>query len=143
MLGEIVDGVMVPNRLGQMAGENLLAIPRHVKEADVRKYIVMPNHVHMILSIKADVSAASGGTQRPRSSLSVCDKSKQIVPKTIQLLKASVSRSSQAEALWQSRYYDHIIRGEDDYQKIWQYIDTNPIKWELDRFYRRMTRVPE
>ena len=37
--------------------------------------------------------------------------------------------------IWQRSYHDHIIRGENDYQKIWEYIDTNPLKWELDCFY--------
>ncbi len=37
--------------------------------------------------------------------------------------------------LWQRSFHDHIIRGESDYQKIWQYIDTNHLKWERDKFY--------
>ena len=37
--------------------------------------------------------------------------------------------------LWQKSYHDHIIRGEADYKKIWEYIDTNEIKWEEDCFY--------
>ena len=37
--------------------------------------------------------------------------------------------------LWQRSYYDHIIRGEKDYQKIWEYIDTNHLKWESDCFF--------
>lgn len=37
--------------------------------------------------------------------------------------------------LFQQSFHDHIIRSEKDYQKIWEYIDTNPIKWELDCFY--------
>lgn len=37
--------------------------------------------------------------------------------------------------LWQRGYYDHIIRNEQEYQKIWQYIDENPIKYEEDEYY--------
>lgn len=37
--------------------------------------------------------------------------------------------------LWQARSYDHIVRNEQDYQRIRQYIDTNPAKWQEDRFY--------
>ena len=37
--------------------------------------------------------------------------------------------------IWQRSYYDHIIRNERDYLEIWQYIDENPLKWELDCFY--------
>ena len=38
-------------------------------------------------------------------------------------------------SIWQRSYHDHIIRGEKDYQKIWEYIDTNVIRWEKDCFY--------
>ncbi len=38
-------------------------------------------------------------------------------------------------SIWQRSFYDHIIRGEKDYQKIWEYIDTNVIRWEQDCFY--------
>jgi len=37
--------------------------------------------------------------------------------------------------VWQKLFHDHIIRNEKDYQKIWEYIDTNPFKWEEDCFY--------
>ena len=39
--------------------------------------------------------------------------------------------------IWQRSFYDHIIRNEQDYLDIWQYIDTNPQKWEEDCFYRK------
>ena len=38
-------------------------------------------------------------------------------------------------SIWQWSYHDHIIRDERDYQKIWEYIDNNSIKWKLDCFY--------
>jgi len=38
-------------------------------------------------------------------------------------------------SVWQKLFYDHIIRGEKDYKEIWEYIDNNPLKWELDRFF--------
>ena len=39
------------------------------------------------------------------------------------------------KTLWQRSFHDHIIRGEKDYLEIWNYIDTNPQKWETDCFY--------
>jgi hypothetical protein len=38
-------------------------------------------------------------------------------------------------SIWQRSYHDHIIRGEKDYQKIWEYIYTNVLRWEKDSFY--------
>ncbi|MBC7765822.1 MAG: transposase, partial [Hyphomonadaceae bacterium] len=38
--------------------------------------------------------------------------------------------------VWQRSYHDHIIRNENDYLKIWQYIDTNALKWQDDCYYQ-------
>ena len=43
--------------------------------------------------------------------------------------------NTHSDKIWQRSYHDHIIRDEKDYHKIWEYIDTNPLKWELDCFY--------
>lgn len=41
--------------------------------------------------------------------------------------------------LWQRSFYDHIIRSEADYLRIWDYIDTNPAKWAEDCYYESET----
>ncbi|MCH5300636.1 MAG: hypothetical protein J1E56_04880 [Ruminococcus sp.] len=38
-------------------------------------------------------------------------------------------------SIWQRSYYDHIIRGEKDYLEVWEYIENNPQKWQLDCYY--------
>ncbi len=38
-------------------------------------------------------------------------------------------------SIWQRSYYDHVIRNEKDYEKIWEYIDTNVLKWKNDCYY--------
>ena len=52
----------------------------------------------------------------------------------IRSFKTMVTKET-GHSIWQSSYHDHIIRDERDYQKIWEYIDTNVIKWEKDCFY--------
>jgi REP element-mobilizing transposase RayT len=69
-----------------------------------------------------------GGTSRTPSPTNA------IIPALISTFKRFTSRQA-GHRLWQRSYHDHIIRGEADYRKIWQYIDTNPQKWELDRYY--------
>ena len=39
-----------------------------------------------------------------------------------------------AGKLWQRNYYEHIIRNEQSYQKISEYIINNPAKWNDDTF---------
>lgn len=105
---------------GRIAERNLLAIPQHFPHVKVDKYVVMPNHIHAILVIEG------AGSERacPFPTLST----------VVGSYKSSVSRDA-GFPIWQKSFYDHVIRNETDYQMIWQYIENNPLKWELDRFY--------
>ena len=47
----------------------------------------------------------------------------------------AAGRGLKAGRLWQRGYYDHIVRSENDFLRIWTYIDNNPMRWELDRYY--------
>ena len=55
--------------------------------------------------------------------------------------KSRVTKTVRAEGrfanapLWQPRYYDHVVRDEDDYERIWAYIDNNPARWRDDELY--------
>ena len=55
--------------------------------------------------------------------------------KTFSARKINLVRGTPGKPLWQRGFYDHIIRNEADYLRIWQYIDTNPAKWEEDEYY--------
>ena len=89
------------------------------------KYVIMPNHIHMIVVIGCDGAERS----RPFPTLST----------VIGQYKSGVSRNIHSICpdfkIWQKSFHDHIIRNENDYQMIWQYIDTNPATWENDCFY--------
>lgn len=56
------------------------------------------------------------------------------VSQIVKQLKEVTTKSLHC-ALWQKSFYDHIIRGETDYLRIWQYIDANPAKWREDCYY--------
>ena len=105
---------------GMIAEKNLLAIPTHFPHIQIDQYVIMPNHIHAILSIcKAETERAC-----PFPTIST----------VIGSYKSSVSKEA-GFPVWQTSFYDHVIRNETDYQMIWQYIENNPLKWELDRFY--------
>lgn len=83
----------------------------------IDKYIIMPNHIHLIVILDD-----SGGHRNPP------------LQNVIGQLK-SYTTNRFGNTLWQRSYHDHIIRGEEDYRKIWEYIDTNVLRWEQDCFY--------
>jgi REP element-mobilizing transposase RayT len=95
-------------------------------------YVIMPNHVHMILIVDSEngtSSVTSDGTPRAASP------TKAVIPKVINSFKGLTTKKA-GFALWQRSYYDHVIRDEEDYLHVAEYIETNPIKWKLDRLYR-------
>ncbi|MEG2711330.1 MAG: transposase [Clostridia bacterium] len=94
-------------------------IAAHYPCISVPKYVVMPNHIHMILVVAND----GGRAMRAPTLATVLNQMKGYVTKQIGF------------SPWQKLYHDHIIRNEREYQKIWDYIDTNPSKWEEDCFY--------
>lgn len=106
--------------LGKTVNETIQDIPNHYPGVSVDKYVVMPNHIHMILRLEENGRMISA----PTKSIS-----------TIIGQMKRVSSKLAGRPLWQRGFYDHIIRDEADYLRIWDYIDTNPAKWKEDEYY--------
>ena len=88
----------------------------------VDKYVIMPNHIHVIICLEAE----QGGQSRPP------------LQRVIQRFKSISTRrcwNLGLKTLWQRSFYDHVIRSKEDYLHIWQYIDDNPAKWAEDKYY--------
>ena len=126
--GNIVGQGLAPaeNRLsiyGQIAEEQLLLLENRYQNIKIDKYVIMPNHIHIIISI----NNTAGASPRPTISNIIC---------TYKSLTSRICRQNGLKSkLFQSSFYDHIIRNEQDYNEIWQYIENNPQKWSEDRFY--------
>ena len=93
---------------------------RHYPAVSVGHYVVMPNHVHILLQIKSDfdgrrIAAPTGST-------------------VINQMKGYVSRTI-GHSIWQKGFYDHVVRTDADYREIWNYIEGNPSKWREDKLY--------
>ena len=54
--------------------------------------------------------------------------------RVVQQMKGYVTKRI-SQSVWQSRFYDHVIRSERDYRDIWDYIENNPARWTEDRYY--------
>ena len=114
------DGSPVPKLPGIVSESFIRKIPEKYPSARVNKYVIMPNHIHMILVIEDSGGASPSPT----------------VFHVIGVFKSITTRMCGCGPhLFQRSFHDHIIRGENDYLKIWEYIDTNPMKWEEDCFY--------
>ena len=95
---------------GQIVQRYILSGNR-IRGVTVDKYVIMPNHIH-------PTNAA--------------------VPHFISTLKRFCHRDIGRE-IFQRSYHDHVIRDEEDYLMIWQYIDNNPAVWQEDCFYTKQS----
>lgn len=84
------------------------------------KYIIMPNHIHLIVVLNSKL----GGRGNPP------------LQNVIGQFK-SFTTKQYGKQLWQHSYHDHIIRDEKDYLNIWEYINSNALKWQDDKYYNR------
>lgn len=106
------------NSLGVIAYEAFHQIPIHTKNAWVDKWVVMPNHVHAILILQDCDTALP----------TIVGQYKSFVSKEIHKIRPNIK-------VWQTSFYENVIRNQKRYEEIWNYIEGNPLKWAEDRFY--------
>ena len=135
MLGEIVVGA-ITNRpsntgvqvllshYGQIVDIAIKNIPNIYENVRIDKYVIMPNHIHMIILINHG-RLIIAPTQKTAS-----------ISTIIKGLKTAVTKQI-GFSLWQKSFHDHIIRNKEEYQRIWNYIDENPARWEEDCYYKK------
>ena len=101
---------------GTVVQKYVLGIP------GIDKYVIMPNHVHMIVRIGTEDGPM--WSSAPTKSLS----------NYVRTFKTLVTKEI-GECIWQRSFYDHVIRNEAEYSRIWQYIDDNPAGWADDEYF--------
>lgn len=145
LFGEISNGKMILNELGQVIKDEWF------KSADIRtellldEFVVMPNHLHGIIQIVENQD--NGATHKLTLKIGATHRSplRENGPgsKTLGAFvggfkSAATKRIRQIQNLpgqiiWQPNYYEHVIRNEDEWYKIREYIVHNPMQWETDR----------
>ena len=121
--------------VGRTIQETIEYIDGHNENIEIEKYVIMPNHIHLIIMVNKinDKGFGTSGKPSPTENEDVT-RANEIIPKLVSSLKRYTNKQSGID-LWQRSYHDHIIRTQKDYDEIWEYIDTNPIKWQLDKYY--------
>ena len=131
LFGEIVDGELLPSQAGKIVAKEWqrTATVRPAVELDL--FVVMPNHFHGLIAISDTTPAgqAVGKGMRPNSLGAIMAQFKSIVTKQCRSL--GICRQA---SIWQRGYHDHIVRSERALNQIRQYILSNPLRWQEDRF---------
>ena len=142
MLGRIIVGdapLRVPccelSEYGVFADAQIQKINHIYPCVSVDKYVIMPNHIHMIAVVNDRVNSEESGTNNKESGTrGGASPTKAVIPQIVQSMKSMTTKQF-GFSLWQRSFHDHIIRDEADYQRIWQYIDENPARWAEDEYF--------
>ena len=113
-LGKIREDKIELTMEGEIVNQNINKIVEIYKNTKIDEYVVMPNHIHILLLI----NYKNGIT----------------ISKIIKHLKTNISREIKY-SIWQKSFYEHIIRNEKEYLKIKEYIKNNVINWQADKYF--------
>ncbi len=147
IFGEIQNNKMVLNESGRVAEKCWREIPDHFPNAKLDEFVVMPNHVHGLIWIENSnkiIKRVGNADLRslqipcsPQTQSQKIDRTKMAIPKIIHGFKSSVTRiirqqNSATHSVWQKSFHDHVIRDDDELNRIRDYIWQNPKNWEKD-----------
>ena len=128
ILSSIVDGTVVLTPYGEIARNELLDLEKRYLFLKIEKYVIMPNHVHVLFGFLHDENKDSAGAS-PRPTLSdlICElKSKTVI---------KINKQFSYGKVFQTSFYEHVINNNEDWSNIWDYIDNNPRTWQTDELY--------
>ena len=106
--------------IGKLAERELFALEERYAHLRINKYVIMPTHIHVIVQLLA------GEGTRPGLSDIICAYKSLTTRACNQMLGTSNKK------LFQTSFYESVLRSERAYQECWKYIDENPGKWLLD-----------
>ena len=154
--GKVVDGRMVLNQVGKVCEEEIGKLNDR-GTVDIHEWVVMPNHVHMLLCMSErlpSVSRRDASLMRPNppggiNGMIGCGADGLLnrpyvwpsLGSVIKLFKWNITKYTQTHNIpfaRQSRYHDHIVRNEKEYNNIIRYIQNNPKKRTEDKMYVKM-----
>ncbi|KAF2511340.1 transposase [Flavobacterium foetidum] len=154
--GEIQNNKMVLSEVGIIADILWYQIPSHHKNVELGDFVVMPNHIHGILIIDKQLDNANDvgmdfvqtGHALSQQSTEISSESnpgsqrfqnigKNTISSIVGSYKSAVTKHANRLGYphqWQKLFYDNIIRNNNDYQRISDYIVSNPENWSKDKF---------
>lgn len=130
VIGEKQESSIQLTEYGKIVAGVISHIPDNYS-AFVDSYVIMPNHIHLIIVITEteDARTIRESPLRGRS----------VISKMIGYIKMNASKEIHRRfgdsQIWQRGFHDHVIRDRHDYEQIAKYIYENPIRWQYDCFY--------
>ena len=120
-------------RYGEIANKYIKQLNDFYDHLSIEKYVIMPNHIHLLLWIKENPSTFDSGQSRTPVPTNI-ERANSACSQFVSTFKRFCNREY-GENIWQARFNDHIIRNRDDYEEHVKYIYENPTRWFCDELY--------
>jgi putative transposase len=129
LFGQVEDGTVRLNGWGRIVHETWSDLPNHYPHVELDAFVIMPNHVHMVVVLADPVGAGFKPAPTKRHGLPEIMRAF----KTFSSRRINERRATPGASLWQRNYYEHIIRNAESLNRIRQYIADNPASWAFDQ----------
>jgi REP element-mobilizing transposase RayT len=130
LLGVIIDGRMQLSKFGYIAERILAEFPSRCTQAELDTYMVMPDHLHLLLFLKdLEEGGSSPAPTQPDWPLGT----------VIGMLKTAVAREinqlrgTPGQMVWQRSYFERVLRNSRELTGCREYILNNPVVWEHEQ----------
>ena len=137
LFGDISNGEMQLNYHGKIVNECWQEIPLHFPYAALDLSVVMPNHFHGILNINNSIKTVLPDKYKsqqkvlPQSLSAIIRSFKAAVTKKIRGHGVGAQHAAPMQ-IWQRNYYEHVVRNDEVLYQLQEYVQNNPLQWELD-----------
>jgi putative transposase len=128
ILGASLEGKVRASAMGRIVSECWFELPYHYAHLELGAFIVMPNHVHGLISLRDPVGAGL----RPAPTTATLSEIVGVF-KSFSSRRIHAANASSPKKIWQRGYYEHIVRNPEECERIKRYILKNPARWAFDR----------
>lgn len=128
ILSSIVDGTVVLTPYGEIVRNELLDLEKRYLFLKIEKYVIMPNHIHVLLQFQhVENNDSAAASHRP----TLCD----LMCEYKSLSTRKINKQYTYGKVFQTSFYEHVINNNEDWSNTWDYIDNNPLTWPTDELY--------
>jgi REP element-mobilizing transposase RayT len=122
--------------LGKFVDETIRTANRG--DVTIDRYVIMPNHIHLLIIISSDSGAISSDTgdrgRSPIRGVGLGQPPRSAVQNIVRSIKSYVTKWA-GYPVWQRSFYEHVIRDDRDHFRVAEYIENNPSRWRFDKYY--------
>ena len=149
--GEIIHRKMILSTMGKIVEQFWMEIPKHYPNIKLDEYVIMPDHIHGIIMIEnamPNVETPQWGVSTGNDMNNRMTNKKRnphhrpewksnslgsIICQFKSIATKQIRETGFYDFAWQSRFHEHIIRDEIEFNQKRKYIINNPLKWVLNK----------